>query len=225
MWALPNIGRLNADAASASHRALIKKQLQGKKKVDCEFCDQPACPESIQEYYDIFSDDPKGVVGLCEEHESYYGSIPEGYFYCERCNRLMVENYTWENYYTHTEYGEIVCLNCAAEEYVDDPFNWIQLDEESILKISFDHISRAKHIIAVSGPIPKGIEFYRNVELDAMSGGRITGFSSSESSPDGGVQEIRDILREAKEEGYSEALLILDAAYQFAVSIGVYVRA
>jgi hypothetical protein len=37
------------------------------------------------------------------------------------------------------------------------------------------------------------------------------------------VQEIRDLLAQAREDGYKRAILILDAAYQFAVSIGVYV--
>jgi hypothetical protein len=37
------------------------------------------------------------------------------------------------------------------------------------------------------------------------------------------VQELRDLLAQAKEDGHERAILILDAAYRFAVSIGVYV--
>ena len=37
-----------------------------------------------------------------------------------------------------------------------------------------------------------------------------------------GVEEIKQTLRELQSEGATRALLILDAAYQFAVSIGVY---
>ena len=53
--------------------------------MQCEFCDKPATKTSRQYWYDIFSNDPKGVIGLCQEHENDYGSIPEGYFYCDAC--------------------------------------------------------------------------------------------------------------------------------------------
>jgi len=61
-------------------------------------------------YYDICSDDPKGLVGRCQEHDDDFRNIPEGYFYCEGCNRLMVENYTWELYSVCTDSGKF-CLN------------------------------------------------------------------------------------------------------------------
>ena len=44
--------------------------------------------------YDIFSDDPKGVLHLCETHDGYSGDPVEGYFTCEDCERVIAENYT-----------------------------------------------------------------------------------------------------------------------------------
>jgi hypothetical protein len=38
----------------------------------------------------------------------------------------------------------------------------------------------------------------------------------------GGLDELKDTLRTLRDEGETKAILILDAAYQFAVSIGVY---
>ena len=223
MWSLPDIKRMNEEAQQEAFREQLQKGLNGEEEVECMFCDKPAT--LIQEYYDIFSDDPKGVVGLCEKHEEDYGPVPEGYFYCEHCNRLFVTNYTWENYHTESEDGDIVCLNCRAKEYIEDQDNWIPLNDDEIYNLDFSRIKKSPHIIAVEGPIPEGIRFYKNVELDSSTGGRITGFSSSESSPQGGVLEMQRILQQAKDAGYDEALLILDGAFQFAVSIGVYVRA
>jgi hypothetical protein len=54
--------------------------------------------------------------------------------------------------------------------------------------------------------------------------GMVRGFSSADSTPDSGVRELRDELTAAMEDGNKRALLILDGGYQFAVSIGVYVR-
>jgi hypothetical protein len=224
MWALPNIKRLNDEAAGVDFKARHRKQLCGRAKVECYICDKPATKGSRQEWFDIFSDEPKGVIGLCKAHEEDYGGTPEGYFFCEDCQRLFIQNYTWEMYCTQNEQGDIVCLNCKAKEYVEDGENWIPLDDAVIDDLTFKQVSKTPHLIAVSGPTPDGIEFYKNVELDSFSGGRITGYSSSESGPEGGVSELQDILRGAREDGHTEAILILDAAYQFCVSIGVYVR-
>ena len=237
MWSLPDINRLNKSAADAAFQAKCDKEVKGKAKLQCEFCDKPATKTSRQYWYDIFSNDPKGVIGLCQEHENDFGSIPEGYFYCDACGRLFIQNYTWENYFTEGEDGELVCLNCAAEKYVRNQDNWINLEGEedldfpgqifspAIEELDFERVRKAPHIIAVEGPIPDGIEKFDSVTLDSFSGGRVTGFSSSESSPDGGVSEMQDILRKARDAGHSEALLILDGGFQFCVSIGVYVRA
>ena len=224
MWSLPDINRLNTEAASKAFQAQIAKQLKGRARLDCIICDKPSTRTSRQFYFDIFSEDPKGVIGLCKEHEECFGGCPEGYFWCERCNRLFAENYTWEMYSSESEDGSIVCLNCKAKEYVDNPDNWIQLPE-GIDELSFERVRQAGHVIAVKGPVPKGIKAYGDgVTLDNSTGGRVTGFSSSESSPDGGVEELKEQLYNAYRDGHTEALLILDGAYQFAVSIGVYVR-
>lgn len=234
MWSLPDIKRLNFEAAMPSMKAKLTKQVRGKAALQCDFCEKPATRASRTLWYDIFSNDPKGVFGLCKQHEEYFGGTPEGYFYCDACGRTFIQNYTWENYFSQNEEGDTVCLNCRAEEYVRNQDNWISLEGEcepdgvmvspSIEELDFERVSQSPHLIAVGGPIPEGIKLFKDVLLDSMSGGRVTGFSSSESSPEGGVEELKSILREARDEGYSEAILILDAGYQFCVSIGVYVR-
>jgi hypothetical protein len=72
---------------------------------------------------------------------------------------------------------------------------------------------QATHVIGVRMPIPKSIEFVDNAEFDSGNGRQISGDS------------VQDILTHAMEDGHERALLILDARYQFAVSIGVYVDA
>ena len=61
--------------------------------------------------------------------------------------------------------------------------------------------------------------------LDSSTGGLVLGFSSCAPTTDSGVEELREILHAAKAEDHKRAILILDGAYQFAVSIGVYVDA
>jgi 3'-phosphoadenosine 5'-phosphosulfate sulfotransferase len=60
-------------------------------------------------------------------------------------------------------------------------------------------------------PIPDAIRFLGNCEVDSMDGHQISG------------DPIQSILDSAREQGYTKVLVILDAGYQFAVSIGVYV--
>lgn len=223
MWCLPNINSMNLHAhleATKLEKAAATGKLD-RKVIRCDRCEKKAT--NIQLYYDIFSDDPKGLIGQCADHEGY-GT--EGYFYCGDCDRLMVENYTWELYFAHTEDGDTVCLPCYAKRTINDPHQWIQLDEEAIGALDFEIVrTNARHLIGVEMPVPKGIKKYgEGVLLDGSSGGRIRGFSSSESTPDGGVEDLKSELRRAASEGYTEALLILDGAYQFCVSIGVYVR-
>lgn len=225
MWSLPDIKRLNDNAAAVAFKAKCKREVKGTANMPCEFCEGPAEKDSRQLWYDIFSDNPKGVLGLCKQHERDYGSVPEGYFYCEACERLFIENYTWERYSSSTEDGGIVCLNCRAKEHIENDENWIPLKDESIGLLTFDEVRRTPHLIAVSGPTPRGIKFFDNVELDSSTGGRLTSYDSSEPTPNGGVDQLKETLKKARAAGHRKAILILDAAYQFSVSIGVYVRA
>jgi len=165
---------------------------------------------------DPFSDDPKGLFFLCEEHDGYYGNPTEGFFTCDGCGEVFIENYTWELYYVVDE-CEIFCMKCYAENYIANEENWINLRDPSVIdSVDFDQIRVAKHIFPVECQDYMGLEFVGNTEFDSMSGGNLPG--------SGGVDEIKDLLRKAREAGHDQALLVLDGAYQFSVSIGVYTR-
>jgi hypothetical protein len=62
MWSLPDINSLNSRAASGAES--LKRQVRSKRKRKCEM---PAVRSYL--FYDIFSDDPKGMFHLCEEHD------------------------------------------------------------------------------------------------------------------------------------------------------------
>ena len=225
MWSLPDITRLNSKAHTTKRRLLAHAQRinTGNAKADelCEHCEtRPAT--SATAWFDIFSNDPKGLLLECEPCRDQHGT-PEGYFECEACHRLMPTNYTWEMYSHYIDNFGPVCLPCWAEMELADEDNWIKLTDEDIAAITFDVVRKAKHLIGVKMPIPKGIQFLENVELDGSTGGRLTSSSSCESTPDCGVAEVKEILTRAKEDGHERAILILDGAYQFSVSIGIYV--
>ena len=220
MWSLPDIKRMNA-AAKTEAPSLEQQARTGigpdGEKLTCDCADWgsgDSCSGDVysQLWYDIFSDDPKGIISLCENHEGYYCSPTEGYFTCDDCGKVFVENYTWEMYRVDDSHaGETYCLPCAAEHYIADDENWITLTAKNIKAVDFERVRKVKHVIGVEMPTPRGIKFFENVEYDSYSGGQISG---------GNLQEI---LKEARQAGYKRALLILDAAYQFAVSVGVYV--
>jgi len=215
MWSLPDIKRMNEDA-KAFEATLKRIVVTGKdnagKKLRCEHHSR-SCEGAVRaiEYYDIFSDTPKGYIPLCEKHNGYYGTPDEGYFTCDACGRVFIENYTWEAYFRVGE-GEILCLNCYREQELAKPENWIELTAENIAKVDFEQIRKAKHLLASGQAVPNGLKFIDNAEFDSMSGQQISG------------PTIKEILTAARDAGYKRAILILDAAYQFAVSIGVYVE-
>lgn len=223
MFQLPNITEMNQRAATADYQARLQRMIERLEDEDgdalgCEFCDAPAARTEL--YYDVFSPEAKGVAAFCEEHDGYWSDT---YFHCDGCDRLHVLNYTWE-YYRHVDDGgNELCLPCYAREYLADDGNWIPLTAEGIESVDFEQVRRAPHLIAVRMPIPDGIEPVGAVSLDSTTGGLITGLSSSEPSMDGALGEIRALLKQARAEGNTSAVLILDGAYQFSVSVGVYV--
>lgn len=206
MWSLPDINRLNADAAKAAKRNRNKTQAQLCKGHTCEYCQEKATHALA--YYDVFSDDIKGYVYLCDMHEAK-GTHYENYFECSDCERLHVLNYTWELYRTVVD-DEELCLNCALDRYLEDDTNWLRSTEG----FDFETVKESKHLIPVKGEHwKKHLEFLGNVEFDATSGQCISG---------GGVDELKELVEKGIK-SHGKALCILDAGYQFAVSIGVYV--
>src|SRR5271157_2261239 len=215
MWALPTMKQLNAQAESKGfeqklERACHTGKLDGEKLV-CEWADhdEPSkCEGELRHYltYDIFSDKPKGILSLCERHDGDYGSPSEGYFECVDCNRVHIENITWERYEVDTEDGPI-CLPCYLQRVMNDEERWISLTDEAIAAVDFNKVRKAPHCIGVQMPIPANtIRFVNNVEFDSGSGACISG---------GGVGELQETLHQLQSEGETRALLILDAAYQF----------
>jgi hypothetical protein len=215
MWSLPDLIRLNSEAATNRkhlERAVRTGKLNGKT-IPCEQADYDGanCGGSIscELWSDIFSDDPKGILAQCEYHCDRHG-MPEGYFYCCACGRTLISNYTWEKFNTLVD-GEELCLPCACARYIADQQNWLLLTPEDIAAFDFDQMRRAPHVIGVKMPIPHAIRFLDNAEFDSMDGHQISG------------DPIQSILDSAGEQGYTKALVVMDAAYQFAVSFGVYV--
>ena len=223
MWSLPNIKALNDRAAANRRQIQRESKLKTSRKHPCEYCTRPSTRHL--KWWDIFSDDPKGVTHLCEDHYEQ-GASDDGFFDCARCHRRVADHYTWEQYGVVLG-GELVCLRCAAEEYFADVANWIEpklvkavvlvphnprLNGENLPL--FDpttgvlNVARCRHVLGVSQPLPAGIKFLDNAEFDSMDGHQISG------------RKLLDIIQELDE----PFCPVLDAAYQFAVSIGLYVR-
>jgi hypothetical protein len=214
MWSLPDINSLNARAAA--NVQTLKREAKRKRKPNCEVygCDCRAV-ESV-EWFDIFSDDPKGLIHVCGEHPA---DAVEGFFSCEDCQRVVVDHYTWERYQTEVD-GASLCLKCAAKRYFAENGNWLSPRQvKSVVlephdSVLFDpqtgvlNVAHCRHVLGVSQPLPKGIKFLDNAEFDNLDGHQISG------------RRLLEIIQELNE----PFCLVLDAAYQFAVSIGIYVR-
>jgi hypothetical protein len=222
MWSLPDINRLNRRAAEQAAQTLAEAA-QGppaSQQCECYGCDNHAVYS--EPWFDIFSDDPKGLIHTCADHD---GSEVGDTFRCATCGRLMADHYTHERY----QDSEGNCLACAAAAYFADDDNW--LDPTQVKQVVLEpynprhngsnvplfntatgvlNIARCKHVLGVKQPLPEGIEFVANAEFDNCTGHQISG------------DDVLDIIRRLP---VGEKFCpVLDAAYQFAVSIGIYVR-
>jgi hypothetical protein len=130
----------------------------------------------------------------------------------------MAENYSWE-IYRITLQDRTLCLKCAAEEYFSNPANWIDPREvdDVVLEPASDaalfadgilNVAKCPHVIGVKQPLPVGVTFFDNAEFDSISGHQISG------------EKLFDVIRKLDQ----PFCPVLDAAYQFAVSVGIYVR-
>jgi hypothetical protein len=217
MWSLPDLERLNARAKE--NVPTLKREARRKEKPECEVygCENRAV-ESV-EYFDIFSNDPKGLLHVCEYHcAEDQGEL----FTCARCERLMVDHYTWERYGVELN-GEFCCLVCAAKDYFSAPGNWI--NPRAVNSVVLEHgdrglppfdsetgvlnLASCPHVLGVKQPLPAGIKFFDNAEFDSLDGHQISG------------EKLLDVIHRLDQ----PFVPVLDAAYQFAVSIGIYVRA
>ena len=218
MWSLPNIKTMNARAAVAASK--LKRAARSKRKPQCGYwnCNSRATRSYL--VYDIFSEDPKDLLHLCERHDGYSGDPMEGYFTCAHCARVIVENYTWEYYRMELD-GETLCLKCAAEAYFSDPKNWIK--PQNVKSVTLEpgagqlfnaktgvlNIACCRHVLGVQQPLPMGIKFAENAEFDSCDGHQISG------------RRFLDMISDLDGQPF---VPVLDAGYQFAVSIGIYVR-
>lgn len=209
MWSQPCIAKLNERAADKAEQKKLHREVQRAKSHNCEVCGWRGEDKKADFGYlwhDIFSNDPKGAIFLCEEHDGSTGLPMEGYFTCDECYKVFINNYTWENYFTNDD-GDVICLPCAAKRYIARNINWVSTSGSEEVDIR-----KAPHVIGVDMPLPEGIKLFANAEFDSMDGRQISG------------DLIKEIIERAKDQGYTEVLPVLDAAYQFAVSIGIYVR-
>ncbi len=218
MWSLPDINRLNEEAIKKYELTKNKTEEQLCLGIQCEFCEKREATHAL-EYYDIFSDTPKGHIFICDNCLKLHGEVPEGYFYCNRCDRLHIDNYTWELYYTHDWEGGTICLNCALDQEIENDNNWIM----KVRDVTWNRVRSSKHLIPVGGKHwTEKLTFIGNTELDSMTGAKLTGFSSSPTIEDG-LKELKGLVGYALKKS-DRCILILDAAYQFSVSIGVYIE-
>lgn len=212
MFALPDIVRLNEEAAR-----IAKVGPQG----ECEgCCDRPA--DRLFEYYDPYSPDPK-FVQLCDRcDDTWYEN--GGYFYCERCDKCYIENYTWEPFITISN-GELLCLPCRADLFFADEAAWLTTEAE-VEQLTFAGLRSLPHVDA-AGPgivLPSGILRVEDCgsTADSLSGGLVTGFTSS-STHDALVKDLQNELRRALID-HQAVTVAIGAIYQFAVWFQVYAK-
>lgn len=213
MWSLPEIRILNAHARSCAGAYHTEANPPPQHQHKCECCGDKA--EVHEKYFDIFSDDAKGVRHLCECCDDT-GHGEEGYFRCDCCERLMVENYTWELYRVELD-GQTLCLTCAAETYFGNtkklihPAKVKQVVVERgrpLFRAGVLNLAAAPHVLGVEQPLPEGIKFVENFEFDSHDGHQISGGNALAT-----IRELRQPF-----------FVALDAGWQFAISVGLYVR-
>jgi len=204
MWSLPDIRALNAKAAAEAATERPKGWEPWHDQA-CEYCAEPATHS--EEYWDVFGEDPKGYVHTCDLHYEEHGGAHEGHFWCEACGRMHVDHYTWERYRHATDEGEILCLRCWFGRVVGDDEQWLT----EARTIDLDYLRHRPHAIAVGSDYWRDdLDFVANAEFDNMNGHQISG------------DDLTGIVAKAVKE-HGRCLVLMDAAWQFAVSFGVYV--
>lgn len=224
MWGLPDIVKMNEEAH--------KKALSGKplewyidRRIDPEtgepaqcYYQSSACDGEVGGvlWYDVFSGDPRGVLFLCDHHAQVCG-CPDGYFQCVSCDLVYITNYTWEPYgvYDSLE-GGVLCLDCCAEKVISNPKSWIALKQSGIT-LREDDLGKVKHIFAQGGS-RHGLEQIGDSVLYERDWVHVGTKAERHLWP------LEQLLQQARQEGYSKALLAVDGVYQFGYSVGVYVQ-
>jgi hypothetical protein len=128
----------------------------------------------------------------------------------------MVEHYTWERYQVELN-GDVLCLVCAAKRYFDESRNWVDPRKVNAVvcgqqEMLFDpangqlDIARCQHVLGVKQPLPAGLVFHDNAEFDSSTGHQISG------------EGLLEVIKRLDQ----PFCPVLDAAYQFAVCIGIY---
>lgn len=247
MWSLPDIVRLNDAAAEAAKTKTYEQQAANPQEHQCLVCEWQG-QETPADYgyviHNVFGPHPDEAVFVCEDHDGTTGSPLEGYFSCAQCEKYFAENITWEKYNTIVN-GEEFCLPCALQSYIAHAPNWIPLNEVESVVIDaeaardayddedspvFDpstgavNLALARHLIGVKMPVPDSILFERNVEMDSSTG-QMLASSMSTYGPGASENAMLRELQELHAQGYTKVLVILDAAYQFSVSLGIYLDA
>ncbi len=216
MWSLPDINRLNANAAAKAQQ--LRREAARKRKPQCGIygCNHRAIDSTL--WFDIFSDDPKGRDSRLRQ--AFMGRRPRP------VSSVRIASASWwiTTHKSVTELelnGDLLCLRCAARRCFDLPQNWINPPAVSHVVLEpgdgplFDletgvlNLACCRHVLAVKQPLPAGVVFHENAEFDGQDGHQISG------------DNLLDVIR-----GLNQPFCpVVDAAYQFAVSIGIYSRA
>jgi hypothetical protein len=217
-WKLPDVVARNEFAADEGTKREFAKWMSGAVDVPCVVCTregkEPVSAPHRRPIFDIYSEDAKDVIGICEPHFAETGALPEGYFLCHGCRRTFIGNYSYEPFRVMHE-GVVACINCARATYLRIPANWIDLHE--LPEVRFELIRKSPHLFAVAqdktGQVAaSGLAFIGRAEFDIDSAEQITG------------PTIQRLLETARDRGFSRAVLILDEIHRFTASIGVYAR-
>jgi len=247
MWSLPDLDRLNERAVALAevvsqldeHPCSSGIDPETGKPFECDSCgesvvdeegnlksNEDGCSESqIIEYYDPFSDDPKGYAAYCPDCVAY---LDESYFYCQSCERYVINNYTWEMYLVTTDEGDAICSRCAAKEFFGGDEGWFRPSDEGFDSVSAHDIRSIRHA-SCSGlkigelGLPYEFTLFDTVCVDSMSGGPVYGSRSGAFEQT--VSAVKEVLSRVREEHPdAEVAILMGAAYQFAVDIDIYVR-
>lgn len=230
MFSLPNIKSL--------HDRAVKERAETEKKhtFTCDCCGNEFKPKKcreegreymIEEWHDSLSEGTKGILHVCPDCYENNGT-PEGFFECNHCGKLHIENYSWERYETIID-DEPCCLPCAAKIHLAEGSDaWMKTRKEIMRRTASPEAAQdmVKHLSAIGSEygLPEGCKSFRDTEeyeaegLNWFNEMEVGGFSGG-----GAMTEIRENALTAFR-FYREVTVIIAEAGQFQAYCDIVVR-